>query len=134
MTTTTTEQTWLHVMPAIPLERGCPMVFEDAQGRGYGVVVTGDPEVDPHGDPEDGPWIQWEAFGPHWDDSVRVDLDASVGFGYALRWYIPQRIELNGAEDEKLWVARLHAWACGATIFDADRDALARAIAEAVAP
>lgn len=77
MTATTT---WLDVMPALPLARGVPVVLPGAM-RSLGIVLSG-------GSPD--AYIQEGMSGPsRWwhiaNDGVRVDLDDSQGFGYALR-------------------------------------------------
>ena len=107
--------TWIE-MPAIPLQRGVPVVSDHA---GHAVVVwTGtDGRVilsDPHAiDKAPGSAAGW-----------RVDLDDPQGFGYALRWLGKQRGILNG---DLLTLAE--RWIVGDTT-DTDRITLAKACAE----
>lgn len=87
----TTTETWLDVMPAIPLARSVPVVSRSRQG-GWVVLGAGGASAESHG------WVRLGAHtGPYWDDVhphepvqvglllLRPDLDDPQGFGYAVK-------------------------------------------------
>lgn len=133
-------ETWLVVIPAIPLVRGVPVVERsDDEGGAFadrrGFYSDGHVIVD-HGNAIDriGPFDpDWSMVAADW----RVDLDAPQGFGYALRYLarIPRVRNSLGAprSDGTTWGQRLqhlmveHTYG---TTTDADRLALANALRE----
>ena len=131
MSVTTT--TWLDVMPAIPLARGVPVIEVDhldghppwhgivlgRNSRGSWVVKA--PELAP-GSVRAPEYSEGEA-----NELLRVDLDDPQGFGYALR-----RLGHDGADEwDDLLIQLMDRWGSDwGSITDADRLALAKAIAE----
>jgi hypothetical protein len=109
---TTKTESWLDHMPAIPLARGVPIVC-----RYTGVKA-----------PE---WTEGYGRRAH-PQSWRPDLAADAGFIYALRWYNLHWLERglkNPFPEIEEWV-----WSyMNGVVDDADRLALARALAEVVA-
>ena len=111
---------WLDIIPAIPLtEKGLPVVDRTrtmgAAGE-TGVLIN----------PDCCPRILADTFFSEEFvvelSDLRIDLDSSQGFAYALRW-------LQTAHGGSIrWVAR---WMNGQTT-DADRIALAKALLEVV--
>lgn len=73
---------WLDAMPAIPVERGVPIVVK-RESRPFGAVALS--ATTAAGDNN----LFGLAQGPgHWPHVV--DLDDPQGFGYALRWWFQQ--------------------------------------------
>lgn len=127
-------ETWLDLMPAIPLARAVPVVWlphtkagiarlsvtvvavwtaTASSGRRQCVVLcAGESEV--RGAAE---------------SRLRADLDDPQGFGYALRWLWKQRKAPRLHADPELAFAVVQRWLYGKTT-DADHPALARALAE----
>jgi len=122
--TTTTEQTWLDIIPALPLDQAVPVAGYAQDSIMRGVVVR----RRAHGD-----WQVEHTSGAAWPTvGWRVDLDDPQGFGYALR----MAAELGACNSMYIaecgigWNGIVAAYFTGRTD-DADRLALARALAEA---
>ena len=118
---TTTEETWLDVIPAIPLEKGVCVL----EGHLRKCIVVGDSDLP-------GCVVVYRCGGGlqewNWKHDLRVDLSTENGFGYALRleWKLPGRIMANGAADDRLLWRHVE----GKTT-DTDRLAVARALSPA---
>ena len=128
---------WIDIIPAIPLARGVPV-------RGLGFAK---------GDWSHGVAMQTESLPEDWDwqgqretrfriatrdtrhanwywKNVRVDLDDPQGFAYAVRHWSQHHDDESGeAEEQALQWALSYL---GGGITDADRVALAKALAEVV--
>ena len=113
--------TWTDIIPAIPLAHGVPVIgysIADALLRG----VAHESES-----------IVWDdGVGPDYFDTVRVDLDDPQGFAYALRWLVRQRRRDFSDEHQRDAASLGNAWLWNEVITDADRIALARALAAIV--
>jgi len=132
-------ETWLDIIPAIPLARGVPVVALDAdpgEDARHGVVARVLPAADERRVPMA---VYCDGFyGGQWTSAVedlRPDLDDPQGFGYALRWVAPRythtmRNHFAAAPCDTIdnlimiWV---QAWS---QVTDADRLALAKALRE----
>ncbi len=120
----TTEEAWLDVMPAIPLERGVCVRVTDVTGS---ISVAGVylERVQRRRPPATVlVWFPMSGEADCADTIVRVDLSTANGFGRAFGWLWRQRQGFGAL----LLVARRH-WAGETT--DADRLVLARACTEA---
>ena len=115
--------TWIDILPALPLARGVP------------VRHNGDPKTvcDSTGcyawlddAPSDG-YGRDRGLGANHEDDCIVDLDDPGGFGYALRFLMTHTRAVTAAESHVRSLTR--RWLESRTT-DADRLALARAIAE----
>ncbi|KKN03268.1 hypothetical protein LCGC14_1109340 [marine sediment metagenome] len=109
---TTKTETWLDIIPAIPLTPSVPIT----DGKRFG-IVTDDASVTLS------PW----AIDPLYEHpNMRVDLDDPQGFGYAYRWLYPTPAYLHrtvpGMMGRHLRGETTHA----------DRLALAKALREVV--
>jgi len=123
----TANATWLDIIPAIPLTRGTPYLAINGS-RGIVLRAGGDPRLVVVR--RDGCSRVHNAYLT----AIRADIDDPQGFGYALRYLLahPDRHWLNTARHEILrGQLAIIRWAEGKTT-DADRIALARALAELV--
>lgn len=126
---------WLDILPAIPLARGVPV--RGAPSLNYpntGVVIfASGNEVQVLWDGSDSESI-YKMSSPHdlalLADTTRVDLDDPQGFAYGLRWLVRYRRRAALAEHQRDAAAVANAWLWNEVITDADRLALARALAE----
>ena len=112
------DQTWLGVMPAIPLATSVPVRFR-ANSFATATIVSMESE--------DGePWMYSDGEMPDLVDRLDplVDLGLPQGFGYALRW----GWRMLNHQQRHRWLER-HIMG---TIAAADRLALALALAEVV--
>lgn len=112
---------WLDIIPAIPLAKAVPLAGVDVLEGTVDAVCTFYNEHSERGMVNGGPVQDLDFY--------RVDLDDPQGFAYALRW-LASRVE--GGQHYRLaaeLVARF-VFATGEAITDADRVALARALAE----
>lgn len=128
------EETWLDVMPAIPLAYGVPVLARDDGLTGVVTYLRQSGEIHYADGDEDGAGVVLKD-----DDTpvecplsrLVVDLGDPQGFAYALRWVYqrgwPHR--RYGEADNLAAAARRHTF--GRTT-DADRLAMARACAEVV--
>ena len=116
---TTETLTWIDTLPAIPLARGVPViaVHDTHPGRNFKALPL-------HA--FRGQWTLHDGSGlalvPESD--LRADLSNAQGFGYALRW-LAHEAGLPWHSGSDLVYRHLHS-----ATTDADRLALARAIAE----
>ena len=116
--TTTTEETWIDVMPAIPLQAGAMLTVlgNDGITRYQGVCLEVSSKV----------VLVWFRDGlmdiDCLKEDVRVDLSTANGFGYALRWLA----RTQPADRLAVW---MFAWVRDEVV-DADRLALAKACRE----
>ncbi len=122
--TVATEEAWIDVMPAIPLEPG--LCVRSAHSEAIDVVLVGGGG-------------RWRMAFSGWQDAAdwRPGLSTANGFGYALRWYVRQVHStaqafffLRGA---MTWVTLMVLRHMVGTTGDADRFVLAQKCRE-VAP
>ena len=142
----TTTETWLDIMPAIPLARGVPVRDHDDVYDQRGLVLyTREPgEIIEYDGPGAGVLFDGDIETTECSlKTVRVDLDDPQGFGYALRYCLRAPLgvlklahalgfgtgvgEQYSGSDMKGWIV---GWAATDLATDQDRLALARALAE----
>ena len=124
---TTETLTWIDTLPAIPLARGVP-------------VCTSHPDPDEYGDygillsATSCPVVVHPEIGEDWVaasiEHLRIDLDEPQGFGYALRWLDGGSAMATERSDGAPVLADVLFRHLSGKTTDADRLALARAIAE----
>ena len=124
-------ETWLDVIPAIPLARGVPVV--GPKGKPGTVIEVGEDGVPivgyttNHGTSDIKRNQRARTAGWH-PAQCRPDLDDHQGFGFALRAYLP-RARSPKRSPAPNWLAIIHRHIHGETSDD-DRQALARALRE----
>jgi len=122
---TRTVETWLDIMPAIPLARGVPVLNKMLHPAGGKDIVCG---------PGEG--SDWyltvgssvNTRGQTHVGNLRVDLDDPQGFGYALRYALSHGVGFCFERDYND-AAVLERWVNGNTT-NADRLTLAKALRE----
>lgn len=119
-------ETWLDVMPAIPLAKGVPLTREVDGDREFDVCVGGSICGDP-----------WETHEHPWHEENRVDLDELQGFGYVLWWafakvrqWVDSGWNVHGAMSVTVVLDELLTRHIKGAITDADRCILTKIIAE----
>ena len=118
----TTSPHWLDILPAIPLARGVPVVQRIGQGIATGIAIQADV-------------IRWDGDLGRRHGSVgraHVDLDDPQGMGWALRFVGARGHHVDHWMPEAEYLHFVGGWIHGTTT-DADRVALARALAEVTA-
>ena len=121
---TTKTLTWIDILPAMPLARGVPViaVHDTHPGRNFKALPL-------HA--FRGQWTLHDGSGlalvPESD--LRADLSNAQGFGYALRWLCQSGRRKHGWMPQTFYSDLIRRHMVGGTT-DADRLALARAIAE----
>jgi len=130
--TKTTPTHWLDILPATPLARGVPVRKHGGDEHGIHDIA--------HSVYNRGTQVRTVEVGVREDcRDYRVDLDDPQGFGYALKALLSQTGG-SAALERQMWTEpgkgpsgpslyMLMSWVCG-DVKDADRLALARAIAE----
>ena len=117
---------WLDILPAIPLARGVPVRTRCGGQHAFTALVAAD-----YG--KDGGGVELVSMYPHRTQRRyrwRVDLNDPQGFGYALSHFMQGRNVLKGAP-YSYYRAVMERLMEGKTT-DADRIALAQALAEVV--
>ena len=121
----TAPTTWFEAMPIIPLTAGCPVRFADPQWED--AIATRVNE-------EEGTCENWWCGPYDGEPGYRVNLETPLGFGWALRHYW----QIKGiAHSDILRTTHMGALSSGhwyGSTSDADRLALARALAEVTPP
>lgn len=116
MTPIEAAETWLSVMPAIPLGRGCPVVYHNATAPDRS--ITGHDLVIDVAMGLDGLCRLAINDGTDAVRNWRIDLDSPIGFGYALRWLAIRRQTLTPDQ-----VVSIPADLCARHWFDATTEA-----------